>query len=269
MTERKFTVEKFNRIFPLILSVLTVTVGVCYIVAVCHLYFTGGDTPYSRERAGEYLLWLLAPSSLLIIGCVYGFAISRGVSVDKKQLPIDNSMPLAIMTSRVPLSSLSADVRCAILSERKRRLIVTAVAGALALLFSVIAIIVATDGSNYSLDKLNASIISVCTVALPLAVSALGVFCVATILCRRSENRELELLRHAARETAKVSAGDAADKPSILNVLREHREVVILGVRIAVIALSVTFIILGVFNGGMKDVLGKAVKICTECIGLG
>ena len=28
-------------------------------------------------------------------------------------------------------------------------------------------------------------------------------------------------------------------------------------------------IVLGVLNGGARDVLAKAVKICSECIGLG
>ena len=28
-------------------------------------------------------------------------------------------------------------------------------------------------------------------------------------------------------------------------------------------------VILGILNGGLRDVLAKAVKICTECIGLG
>jgi hypothetical protein len=32
---------------------------------------------------------------------------------------------------------------------------------------------------------------------------------------------------------------------------------------------AVVFIIVGAFNGGMGDVLAKAIKICTECIGLG
>ena len=32
---------------------------------------------------------------------------------------------------------------------------------------------------------------------------------------------------------------------------------------------AVVFIILGVMNGSMKDVLVKAIKICTECVGLG
>ena len=39
--------------------------------------------------------------------------------------------------------------------------------------------------------------------------------------------------------------------------------------RYAILAASVVFIVIGIFNGGMADVLGKAVRICTECIGLG
>ena len=32
---------------------------------------------------------------------------------------------------------------------------------------------------------------------------------------------------------------------------------------------SIALIAAGVFNGSARDVFGKAVKICTECIGLG
>ena len=32
---------------------------------------------------------------------------------------------------------------------------------------------------------------------------------------------------------------------------------------------AVALVILGILNGGLRDVLAKAVKICTECIGLG
>ena len=33
--------------------------------------------------------------------------------------------------------------------------------------------------------------------------------------------------------------------------------------------ISIFFIVLGIMNGGLLDVLAKAVKICSECIGLG
>ena len=39
--------------------------------------------------------------------------------------------------------------------------------------------------------------------------------------------------------------------------------------RIAILCLGVFFIILGMMNGGSRDVLVKAINICTECIGLG
>ncbi len=34
-------------------------------------------------------------------------------------------------------------------------------------------------------------------------------------------------------------------------------------------AAAIVFIIMGILNGGMKDVLVKAIRVCTECIGLG
>ena len=38
---------------------------------------------------------------------------------------------------------------------------------------------------------------------------------------------------------------------------------------IALLVLAVALIAAGVFNGSARDVFGKAVKICTECVGLG
>ncbi|MBE6675756.1 MAG: thioredoxin [Clostridia bacterium] len=43
----------------------------------------------------------------------------------------------------------------------------------------------------------------------------------------------------------------------------------IIVVRSVLIAAAVLMIVFGIFNGGMHDVLQKAIKICTECIGLG
>jgi hypothetical protein len=56
---------------------------------------------------------------------------------------------------------------------------------------------------------------------------------------------------------------------SFLASLSKNEGHTVLLVRVIIFAVAVTFIILGIFNGGMADVLGKAVRICTECIGLG
>lgn len=40
-------------------------------------------------------------------------------------------------------------------------------------------------------------------------------------------------------------------------------------VRLALLAAALLLIALGAANGGALDVLAKAVKICSECIGIG
>ena len=39
--------------------------------------------------------------------------------------------------------------------------------------------------------------------------------------------------------------------------------------RVGVAVVGVVLVVVGILNGGMQDVFAKAVKICTECIGLG
>ena len=38
---------------------------------------------------------------------------------------------------------------------------------------------------------------------------------------------------------------------------------------LALLAVALVFVAVGVANGGADDVTAKAVKICSECIGLG
>ena len=45
--------------------------------------------------------------------------------------------------------------------------------------------------------------------------------------------------------------------------------IISLTAKIMLVVFAIVYIIIGVLNGGMADVLGKAINICTECIGLG
>ena len=53
------------------------------------------------------------------------------------------------------------------------------------------------------------------------------------------------------------------------NVADERTKESVSRVRLVVLVLAIVFIVIGIFNGSMGDVLIKASKICTECIGLG
>ena len=39
--------------------------------------------------------------------------------------------------------------------------------------------------------------------------------------------------------------------------------------RIAILVIAIVLVVLGACNEGTKDILTKAVNICTECVGLG
>ena len=80
-------------------------------------------------------------------------------------------------------------------------------------------------------------------------------FAVCLMLRDRSLERETALAKSCEKGNPATNA--AASSKSVLIA------------RAVVLAAAIVFILLGIFNGSMKDVLYKAINICTECIGLG
>jgi hypothetical protein len=89
---------------------------------------------------------------------------------------------------------------------------------------------------------------------LPWAVLAFASVVAASFFCRRSMEREIYILRGIPCRIAP----EAVSKPSY-----KHP------VRMVLYVVAVTLTVTGIYNGGMRDVLVKAINICTECIGLG
>ena len=83
----------------------------------------------------------------------------------------------------------------------------------------------------------------------------------STILSESSAEREIALIKEAKKNADPIPCEEGQEQ--------NDEDVLGLVAKIIIIALSAIFILLGVLNGGMADVLGKAIKICTECIGLG
>ena len=65
---------------------------------------------------------------------------------------------------------------------------------------------------------------------------------------------------------------ESRDKPAKDAMATGKREIkgnALKAVRVCMLVLAIALIIHGIFNGSMRDVLFKAVRICTECVGLG
>jgi hypothetical protein len=53
------------------------------------------------------------------------------------------------------------------------------------------------------------------------------------------------------------------------NNLKEEKNIIINIIRIILFITAVTLIIVGLENGGFRDVMNKAIRICFVCIGIG
>lgn len=103
--------------------------------------------------------------------------------------------------------------------------------------------------------------LSMLGVLLPWTAAGLGALSVTAALSERSVLREIQaaetqLKAEKAAGVAAVPGNAAAPKKTILP-------------QAIIIAVAVALIVAGVFNGSARDVLYKAITICTECVGFG
>ncbi len=90
--------------------------------------------------------------------------------------------------------------------------------------------------------------------AIPFLVAAV----IFTVICALMGVRDEKADRPVKGIAIKKNREDDGLPPSALKI-----------VRLAVLLIAFICIIVGILNGSMQDVLIKATKICTECIGLG
>ncbi len=89
----------------------------------------------------------------------------------------------------------------------------------------------------------------------PWVAAAFTALLAASFVCARSVEKEIAVLKKAEK-TGKQPSPAARHMP-------------VGALRMALYAAALVLIVWGVLNGGMRDVLVKAINICTECIGLG
>ena len=142
-----------------------------------------------------------------------------------------------------------------------------------------------TNGAHFALtdaEGLDHSIVSMVAFVVPWTVIGLACLVVTTVLQGRSIQREADAATALMKEAAAAKAAEAAsaDAPAakapaaakagapLYNTSPETARRRILIRRVLLVA-AVIFVVLGVQNGSMKDVIVKAIRICTECVGLG
>ena len=255
--------SKYEKLIAIATAVCVILLGIAFIICTAHLYFTGGDNPYSQESVGKYLMILLVPSIITIVFVIAGL-IMRAVGGRKEDelTPRTQSELLESYSSRYDISAFEGEAGRVIAKERKSRSNFAYIAYFFSALIFLLVLAYICFFAKFTVENLNGDVIAALTVALPLSAIALGIHVPRLYLAEASSKRELEAMKNYVKEngTSKIKK---TDEPA------EKKVNYSLIARYVILAASVVLIVLGITNGGMADVLGKAIRICTECIGLG
>ena len=113
---------RYQKFLYIVTSVFLVLLGVAFIACCVHLFFTGEDSPYSRERVGDYLYILLVPSMLTILFVIGGVIYDAVIDAKRNDaVKITSREMLTSYAPRVDESALSSDAADIIKGERAKR----------------------------------------------------------------------------------------------------------------------------------------------------
>lgn len=193
---------------------------------------------------------LFAGLGLLIAGLVLG---AKDENADKPVTDAELNRDLVIARVAQPSEAMLTEQRA------QRRL--AWIGWAVFALCMVPILIYIMNPAHFPEADLEGMFFSLLRVFLPWTAVGLGALAVTAALSEKSILRETEAAQ--AQLKAEKAAGIVAAPQSA-----DMQKKTILPQAIIIVA-AVILIIAGVFNGSARDVLYKAITICTECVGLG
>ncbi len=276
--------EKNKRIihtaYASVLSAMLLITALLFIISCIGIWKTGA-MPFTRESIGAALMKLLIPIIITVLLSIGAPILYYALPVEKKhKTSVHPEDTAEILSKKIALTDLNAARAERVIAERKKRSFLK-LGGALLLMLSLIyPIIYVLTPANFTGEDVNIDVLlgalHMIIAFIPMAVYAI----IAAYMCRTSYSTEAENLKAAIKEKSSVTDAERYSLPteeckiksfisSLKSFYRNHRKAFSIGIKCSVLGVAVLFIILGIFNGGMGDVLAKAVKICRECIGLG
>ena len=261
--------------FGIAVSVILAVVGILFICS-CYSIYKSGSSPFTRQSIGEAFRRIAVPVYLLISVVIIGAGIDAIIMKDEKKLKAHTSLSVQVerLASRVDLDTLPLELSSKILKERRLRTVLSRVRFALVVLSAFLPLIYLLNPANFPAvsGEYNAEILHGMLLYLVFLLPV-ALFEVAFVIVRDlSLAKESEALKEGVKLVGRSDV-QITKIPTKLDMakdfFKENSKQITLGVRIALVGCAVVFIVAGIINGGMSDVLNKAIKICTECIGLG
>lgn len=253
-----------HRIYSIVLSIVTVLTGLGFIVNCWDIYCTGVREDAAQIFTREKIAAHFAPMSPLVYACLIlvigGMILNLALPREKKKLAPEKNLPMLLrrLQRKTDLNACEDSLRKDILQQRAQRKAVVLMSTVLFGIGCVFFLVYACNSQNWGSDSTVSMIPAMYMMLASLTVPFL--FTVyATFFCRKSLAVEIELMRKASKQAPAAEA----------NMPEKGGKSRLAMVQMVVFAIGLVLVIVGACNEGTKDILTKAVNICTECVGLG
>ena len=255
----ELSTKRIHRIYSILLSIVIVISGICLIVSCIDIY-NSGKQPFSREAVSNAFSRISIPLYLCIFMTIIGFILDMFIpnAASKGKIIISKNMVLESLQNKKDLSQCDIDVVTAITIERRKRRLHSITRMVVILISSVVFLIYATNENNFHQSDINGSMIMAMIVLAPCLLVSFVYSMFTVIINEKSMAVEIDLLKKIPTKESNDSDNDccSCDKK-------------IAAIRVAFLLIGIGLLIYGFATGGTRDVLTKAINICTECIGLG
>ena len=257
----KETLIRIHRIYSILLSIVIILAGLCFI-AGCITIYNSGDHPFSREVVAETFSGIALPVYLCLAMTIISFLLEAILPSNKEKPTIQKPYTAILNRLRTNKDSEKLDpkLKDEILALQKNRRLHIIIRTIVIILSSVCFLVYALNGKHFHQSDINGSMIKAMWLLIPCFFLSFGYALFTAIHNEKSIQKEIGLWKQvpssAPLRTDKDTASDTSDKK--LNTCR-----------LAFLFVAVFCLTYGLLTGGTADVLTKAINICTECIGLG
>lgn len=280
------SIKLVHKVYSIAITLSLVGIAILFIINGIGLFSKNGEimtspSPLSgeeiRELIGQKLLQMIVPIIIVVLLIILGVAIDIFIPTEKEDIKVtrDSYRALNIMLRKHKSSLYKREVADKVHRERKLRLYFTISGIALFLVSLIYPLVYAfSENSVTASGNANEEVLTIMLLILIFLIPTVVYAFAIGILFDKSRLREYELIKCGVKqedaEEGYVSLTDYTVSGAISNFISRDLSKILKLVFIGLICvLVVLFIILGIINGGMADVLNKAVNICRECIGLG
>ena len=262
--------EKIRLIYSIVVGAFAVALGIATICVAANIYYSGRGTGvvFTREIVSSRLKELAIPFFFLV-GLIICGVIFPLYDVKAKRRSED---AVRLLANKKPSGGEGEEYTKAEQSYKKfgnARYIVWGVAFGVTLAFAVASLVYLLNTANFKGENITREVLGMVRNVLPFVLCAFVVLVAAAIVNGVLASRQLAALKAMIKNGNGTPAEKKPTKwyEKVASALSS--DIAIWIIRGVILVVAVAFIIAGALNGGARDVMIKAINICTECIGLG